>query len=128
MKRFAAALAASVVVLTMAATAVAAGVRNVSPVEAQRIMATKKNLFLLDVRTPDEYRQARLKGAVLIPMNEIGQRLREVPRNRPVLVYCAVGSRSGAVAGYLAGKGYREVYNITDGIVGWYRSGLPIER
>ena len=109
MKRFAPALIAPMLVMTVAATAAAAGVRNVSPVEARRVMATKKHLFLLDVRTPEEYRQARLKGAVLIPMDEIGRRLREVPRHRPIMVYCAVGSRSGAVAGYLAGKGYREV-------------------
>jgi rhodanese-related sulfurtransferase len=44
------------------------------------------------------------------------------------LVYCAVGSRSGAAAGILAGKGYREVYNMKDGIMGWHRSGYPLVR
>jgi rhodanese-related sulfurtransferase len=91
-------------------------------------MEKNKNIFLLDVRTPDEFRQARLKGAVLIPLSDIERRIGEVPRNRPVMVYCAVGSRSGAAAGFLASKGYRDVYNMTDGLVGWYRRGLPLER
>jgi rhodanese-related sulfurtransferase len=120
--------AALVVLVAVAGTAVAAGFRNVPSVEAQRIMAARKNLFLLDVRAPDEFRQAHLKGAVLIPIGEIQRRVGEVPRNRPVMVYCAVGSRSNMVAGYLAGNGYHEVYNMADGIVGWYRNGLPIER
>ena len=125
MKRFAVALAA---VAAVAGTVLAAGVRNVESKEAQRIMAAKKNLFLLDVRTPDEYRQAHLKGAVLIPVSEVGRRVGEVPKNRPVMVYCAVGARSNMAAGFLAGRGYGEVYNMADGIVGWYRNGLPVER
>lgn len=131
MKHFAAALMVPVVVVMLVAvagSAVAAGFRNVPSTEVQRLMTEKKNLFLLDVRTPDEFRQARLKGAVLIPISEIERRIGEVPRNRPVLVYCAVGSRSSLAAGILAGKGYGEVYNMPDGIVGWYRNGLPVER
>ena len=96
--------------------------------QARTLLAKTKNVFLLDVRTPEEYRQAHLKGAVLIPLGEIEHRLKELPRNRTIVVYCAVGSRSNLVAGFLAGKGYGEVYNVSDGIVGWYRNGLPIER
>lgn len=111
----------------MATAVFAAGFRNLAARDVKALLA-KGNVFLLDVRTPDEYRQAHLKGAVLIPVNEIERRLREVPKNRPVVVYCAVGSRSGIVAGYLAGKGFSEVYNMSDGIVGWYRNGFSIER
>ncbi|GAB7025719.1 rhodanese-like domain-containing protein [Geotalea toluenoxydans] len=118
---------ACAIVIVWATLAFAAGEKNISSREAKGLLSKGKNVFLLDVRTPDEYRQAHLRGAVLIPVNEIERRLREVPKNRPVVVYCAVGSRSGMVAGYLAGKGYSEVYNMSDGIVGWYRSGFSIE-
>lgn len=114
--------------LAMCTAAVAAGFKNIPSVEAQRLLATKKNVLVVDVRTPGEYRQARLKGALLIPVGELERRLGEIPRNRPVLVYCTVGSRSGHAAGILAGKGYGEVYNLADGIVGWYQRGLPIEQ
>ena len=122
-------LAVAIALIISAATlAVAVGQKNIGSDQAKAMMAKGKNIFLLDVRTLDEYRQAHLKGAVLIPVNEFERRLGEVPRNRPIIVYCAVGSRSGMVAGLLSGKGYGEVYNMSDGIVGWYRHGYPIER
>ena len=67
--------------------------RNLSPQEAYEMVGQRSDLFLLDVRTFGEYRQARLDGARLIPIDQFVKRLAEVPRNRPVLVYCAVGSR-----------------------------------
>lgn len=105
-----------------------AGYRNVMSADAKRIIEQKKNVYLLDVRTPEEFRQARMKGGMLIPLSEIERRLVEVPKNRPILVYCAVGSRSNLVAKYLVNRGYGEVYNMVDGLVGWYRNGYPIER
>jgi rhodanese-related sulfurtransferase len=101
--------------------------KNVTSPEAKKMVEQKKNIFLLDVRTSQEYAQARLKGSVLIPINEIERRVNEVPKNRPVLVLCAVGSRSNLVAGFLSNKGYGEVYNLTDGLVGWYRNGFPLD-
>ena len=115
-------------VLALSATVLAAGYRDIRAAEAKGLLAAKKNAFLLDVRTPAEFRQGRLQGAVLIPVNEVERRIGEIPRNRPIVVYCAVGSRSGVVAGFLSRKGYGEVYNVADGIVGWYRNGFPVIR
>ncbi|RII25528.1 MAG: rhodanese-like domain-containing protein [Geobacter sp.] len=121
-------LVVAAMVTALVSMAFAAGYKNIVSRDARGLLAKNRSVYLLDVRTPDEYRQARLAGSVLIPVNEIERRLGEIPKNRPVLVYCAVGSRSGLVAGYLAGNGYREVYNMQDGIVGWYRSGYPLSR
>lgn len=104
----------------------AAGVKNVTSAEARALLAKNPKTVLLDVRTPEEYRQARLRGSLLIPLGELGRRVQEVPRDRPVLVYCAVGARSSNAAGFLSSKGYGEVYNMTDGIVGWYKNRFPI--
>jgi rhodanese-related sulfurtransferase len=117
-----------VVIFTLVSVAAFAGYRNISSAEAKKMIEQKKNVFLLDVRTQEENKQARLKGSVLIPINEIERRLREVPKNRPVIVFCAVGSRSGLVAGFLSGKGYSDIYNMQDGISGWYRNGYPVEK
>ncbi len=108
--------------------ALASGYRNLNSVEAKAFLEKNRNIYLLDVRTPEEFRQARLKGAVLIPISEIERRLGEIPRNKTIVVYCAVGSRSNMVAGFLAEKGFREVYNVAEGIVGLYRNGFPIVR
>ena len=91
-------------------------------------MEKNKGIFLLDVRTPQENSQARLPGSVLIPINEIEHRIKEIPRNKTILVYCAVGARSKPAAEFLSRNGYKDVYNMTDGLVGWYRNGFPLQR
>jgi len=118
--------------MTIAAVLILAGqvfaaTIGISSAEAKKLLA-KGNIFLLDVRTPQEFSQARLSGAVLIPTGEFERRINEVPKNKPILVYCAVGSRSKSVADLLTQRGYKEIYHMTDGIVGWYRNGFPIQR
>lgn len=107
--------------------ACAAGYHAVTSVEAGKMLAKRGNVFLLDVRTPEEFRQARIKGAVLIPVSEIERRVAEVPKSRTIIVYCAVGSRSHQAAKFLASRGF-DVFDMSDGIVGWHRNGFPIER
>jgi rhodanese-related sulfurtransferase len=104
-----------------------AGVQDISSREAKKMLEKNKNIFLLDVRTPQENSQARLPGAMLIPVGEIERRVAEVPKNRIILVYCAVGSRSKTAAEFLSQRGYKEVYNMSDGIVGWYRNSFPLQ-
>ena len=116
-----------VAAILMLASQVAAATRDISSIEAKNLLARNKP-FLLDVRTPQEFSQARLSGAVLIPIGEFQRRINEVPKNKPILVYCAVGSRSKPVADLLTQRGYKDVYHMADGIVGWYRNGFPIQR
>ena len=104
----------------------AAVARNVKPQEAYSLVGQRSDLYLLDVRTLGEYQQARLEGARLIPIDQFTKRLSEVPKNRPILVYCAVGSRSAQVVNYLARKGYPEIYNLYGGIYAWAQKGYPI--
>ncbi|RMG89423.1 MAG: rhodanese-like domain-containing protein [Candidatus Dadabacteria bacterium] len=85
-------------------------------------------VFLLDVRTPGEYRRGHIPGAVLIPMNEVPARLREIPRDKKIVVVCASGARSAAVARFLDGRGYPWVANYTGGVFDWARAGLPLDR
>ena len=116
-----------VLILTVV-TQVWAAEKDIMSRDAKALLDKNKAVFLLDVRTPQEYSQGRLAGSVLIPVNELERRINEVPKNRPVLVYCAVGARSKPAAGFLARQGYKDVYHMTDGIIGWYRNGLPIQR
>jgi len=119
----------TMLLLALAATIASAGAaKDITSTEANTIMVKRKNAYLLDVRTPDERRQGYIPGSVLIPIDMVGKRLAEIPKNRPVIVYCAVGSRSRSVAQALANSGYPEVYNMRDGIYGWNRNGLPIRQ
>lgn len=114
--------------LIAASLALAAGVKQLSVKDAKALIDRTPNLYILDVRTPDEYRQVRMKNSVLIPLSDLERRVGEIPKNRPILVICAVGARSKSASELLAGRGYREVYHLNDGLVGWYRAGLPVER
>ena len=117
-----------VLMICMVSSLALAAAQDISSREAKALLEKNRNVFLLDVRTPQENSQARLPGSVLIPINEFERRIKEVPRNRTILVYCAVGARSKPAAEYLSRNGYKDVYNMTDGIVGWYRNGYPLQR
>jgi len=118
----------AVLLVCMVCSLAFAAAQDISSREAKNLLEKNKNIFLLDVRTPQENSQARLPGTVLIPINEIERRIKEVPRNKTILVYCAVGARSKPAAEFLSKNGYKDVYNMTDGLVGWYRNGFPLQR
>ena len=87
--------------------------------------------FLLDVREPWEWAVSSLagRGARLIPLGELEDRLGEVPRDCPVVVYCRTGQRSLTAARRLAEAGYERVSNLQGGIVAWAHDvepGLPV--
>lgn len=108
------------------AVAVAGPVRNLSPAEVRDLLQKNSQAFLLDVRTPGEYMQVRLAGAHLVPIDQVVARVAEIPKNKPIVVYCAVGARSSQVANYLAQLGYSEVYNMSGGVMGWQVRGYPV--
>lgn len=83
---------------------------------------------LLDVREVSEFRQVRVEGSLFIPMSQIGVRQDEVPKDRPILVICASGSRSTGVTSFLLRSGWTDVGSVAGGIDGWERLGLPVRR
>ena len=84
--------------------------------------------LLVDVRETDEFRDARVDGAALIPMSAFAQRHAELPKDRPLLVMCAGGTRSAAATGFLLRSGWTDVANVEGGITAWQRAGLPVRR
>jgi len=112
----------------IAFTAVAtAAMQNISAVEMQKLVKQTPDYYLLDVRTLGEYTQKRIKGAHLIPIDQVQNRLNEIPRNKPIIVYCETGMRSAQVGRYLDSLGYKGVSNLSQGIMGWQVRGYPIE-
>lgn len=81
--------------------------------------------FVLDVRQPEEYVEAHVPGAVLIPLNELGARQDEVPSDRPVLVICATGPRSARAVDALRAAGY-DAANVVGGTNAWIEAGFPV--
>ena len=86
------------------------------------------NPLVLDVRTRQEYARGHLPDSVLIPVQELAQRVGEISgdRDRQVLIYCATGNRSTVAAKILLEAGFDQVVNMRDGIAGWWQNRLPV--
>jgi rhodanese-related sulfurtransferase len=84
--------------------------------------------LLVDVREPNEYATVRAEGAILMPLSTFLSRFQELPKDRPMLMICAMGSRSGAATGHLLASGWTDVTNVAGGTVAWERAGLPVRR
>lgn len=91
---------------------------NVSVVKAQESWE-KQEAIIIDVRTEEEYTQGHIPGTALIPLDQLPNRIGEVPKDKKVLVICRSGKRSLEATQLLRGKGYKNVYNITEGMNGW---------
>lgn len=81
--------------------------------------------LMLDVRQPDEWNEAHIEGATLIPLGELQNRLSEVPKDREIVVYCRSGNRSQTGAEILAKAGYSGVTSMAGGITDWQAAGYP---
>ena len=76
-------------------------------------------MMLLDVREPEELEQAAIAGAHHIPMRQVPERLGELPKDKPIVVFCHAGGRSRRVAQFLAANGFEQVFNLDGGIDAW---------
>ena len=92
----------------------------ISPQEARERMEKANNFVLLDVRTPAEFRQIRIKGARLIPVDQLTTKAAaELPdKDVPILIYCASGARADSAVRILSRMGYTNVVSF-GGIMYW---------
>ena len=86
------------------------------------------DVYLIDVREQWEYDEGHIPGVTLIPMNEVPNRLTEIPTDQEVIVTCRSGNRSGQVTNYLRQQGFDNVHNMSGGIVEWEAAGYPVDR
>jgi rhodanese-related sulfurtransferase/rubrerythrin len=94
-------------------------IRSVNEVRAFIEQHEPGEYTLLDVRQPEEYTEGHLPGSELIPVGELHQRIEELDRNRPTIVYCRSGVRGANGAGVLLNAGFDDVWNMSGGILAW---------
>jgi len=80
----------------------------------------------VDVRGPGERAQKYVEGSLSVPLNHLVERVKDLPKDRPLLVYCAGGYRSSIAASILQKHGFDRVSEIAGGITAWETSGLPV--
>jgi rhodanese-related sulfurtransferase len=102
-----------------------------SPVESKELIETRKGLQLVDVRTEQEFYGGALPGSRLVTYTSWSPRtflekMQALDMHRPVLLVCAVGGRSFAAAGLLSKNGFKEVYNLDNGLQAWVQQRVPL--
>jgi rhodanese-related sulfurtransferase len=97
-----------------------------APFAAESLCLSEPPLAI-DVRTPRERDQKHIAGSLSIPLNQLAQSLQKLPRDRPMLLYCAGGYRSSIAASLLQSRGFAHVSEIAGGIAGWEAAKLPLQ-
>jgi molybdopterin/thiamine biosynthesis adenylyltransferase/rhodanese-related sulfurtransferase len=92
---------------------------TISVRDLKRKIDARESFQLLDVREIFEHEIARIDGAKLIPLREIGARAEELPREEQIIVHCHSGKRSAQAVRLLRERGFRNVYNLEGGIDAW---------
>ena len=100
--------------------------RSIGPLDALRMMQARDDVIFLDVRTPRERSYGAIAGSRLVSIVDLVNGKILLPKYKPILLVCAVGGRSYVAGQVLSKKGYQEVYNLSGGLKGWYKAGLPI--
>lgn len=99
---------------------------NVKEIKVPEAATTKRALFL-DTRTPEEYTVSHIKDSRFINYDDFSTaKLAALPKDTPIIVYCAVGYRSEKVTKKLMEAGFKNVTNLYGGIFEWVNDGYPV--
>lgn len=99
-----------------------------------KTLATKQNVgenvFVLDVREPDEFKAGHIEGAVNIPIRTLAKSLAKLPaeKNAPIAVVCKSGIRAAYATMTLRMLGYTNVKDVVGGMLAWEKEGLPVTK
>ena len=88
----------------------------------------RPGVIIVDVRTPAEFAGGHIAGAVNRPLQTIESWYKELPKDKPVYLYCRSGNRSQQAAEFLREKGFRNIYNEQGGILAWIQRNYPVVR
>ncbi len=103
-------------------------VERLSPQFAAELIASSQPPLAVDVRAPREREPKHIGGSVSMPLNHLAQNLKDLPKNRALLVYCAGGYRSSIAASLLKASGFDSVSEIAGGLAAWESANLPVQR
>lgn len=102
---------------------------SITPKQAYSLLQNDENITLLDVRTPEEFAEGHIEGAILIPVQVLNESLSKLQsaKGGKVIVYCHSGNRSVAASRILVKNGFLPL-NVKGGISGWKSEGLSVSR
>lgn len=103
--------------------------KNVNADQFDKLRADKKNV-VLDVRTPEEFAEGHIPGAINIDFNadDFDQKISKLDKDKTYLVHCAAGGRSARACGKLGKMDFKSLYNLEGGMGAWEKAGKPVEK
>jgi rhodanese-related sulfurtransferase len=102
-------------------------VPTISPAELHAQQQKGTAPLVLDVRTPEEFAEGHVPGAVNIPHTDLGARLSEVQSENGVALYCMVGPRARMGEKTLQDAGFEKVFHLDGGLAAWQQAGFPVD-
>ena len=128
-------LLALILVLSFAVTACSSdtatqSIELVAPADAAEVIVDDPaGLVILDIRTLEEFNEARLADAIMVDFyaDDFADQLDQLDKDVPYVMYCRTGNRSSDAVETMKDLGFVEVYEIDGGIVNWFEQGYPIE-
>ncbi len=108
-------------------------IENITPQESFTLIQNNKDnpdFIILDVRTPEEFAEEYIENAINIDFysESFADELNTLDKNKPYLIYCQSGNRSGRALDIMEELNFREVHNMSGGIIQWKAEGLPITK
>lgn len=102
--------------------------QKITPDAFQKKLTEEKDAYLLDVRTPQEYRDGHLANFINMDYYEAGfsNELEKLNTDNPVFVYCRSGKRSGETVKMLQKMGFKEIYDLKGGITAWIEDNKKV--
>ncbi len=105
-------------------------IKNIPPKEALTLIENNRdnpNFVILDVRTPEEFAEERIENTINLDYytDTFEDELNKLDKNKPYVIYCLGGMRSGVTLDLMKELGFKEVYNILGGIIAWKADILP---
>ena len=105
----------------------AAADSTISAVELKQMMDRGENIFLVDVREPNEYEIVRIPGSVLIPKGEFldGSALEKLPQDKRIVLHCKSGARSAEALAVVKNAGFADAVHVGGGVLSWIKNVDP---
>lgn len=102
-------------------------IKSVDVEDVKKAIDKKEKLFLIDVRTAQEFSRAKIAGSINIPLDQIQTQIGKIVKVKDVkiFVYCLSGSRSMPAVDMMMKMGYKNVFNVTSGLLAWRMKAFP---
>jgi phage shock protein E len=108
----------------------AQAIKDVTPDEAAKIIKENKDVVVLDVRTPDEFKAGHIKGATNINFQDkdFAKRIAALDKSKTYVIHCAAGGRSGRACAQIKDMKFEKMFHLKAGMSGWEEAGKPVEK